>query len=266
MLAPIAPPALPPSKRIELQELVSNPSWEDIEALIRDEAGLCFRIDIETDSTIKVDQEIEKRNRIEFLTACSGFISQLMNIQDPRMLPLAGEMLLFGVRAFKTGRSLEGAIENLVASYEDNPQNSQQKPNPEMMKVQAQSASRAQEMQLESRNRMAEMQLNAQLEAKKIALQAQANQRSDQNEAAQDVARTQAEQARDQADAANDMKMKVMETMMDAKMKMMEENLKQQTALIIAHINAASKIESSRVAAAADDGSQAFQFEQARES
>ena len=248
------PPQIPPDKINALKELISDPSWEDVEVLLRDDAGLCFRVDIETDSTIRVDQEVEKAGRIEFLAAASGFMKQMTEIQDPRLLPLAGEMLMFGVRGFKAGRELESSIENVIAQFQDSAQNQNQKPNPEMQKIQAESQARSQELQLK-----------AQLDNKRMMLEAQNQAQSDKNEAQQDVARTQAETQRDMADAQNDAKLKMMEAAMDAKLAAFKESLSQQTAVIIAHINAASRIESSRVSSGLDNGLQPFQFEQSRE-
>jgi hypothetical protein len=90
-----------------IQKLLKKPTWEEIEATLRDNGARCFRIDIETDSTIKADQDAEKQSRIEFLTAAGGFIQQASQIQVPELQPLLMEMLKFGVGGFKAGRELE---------------------------------------------------------------------------------------------------------------------------------------------------------------
>lgn len=92
---------------------MDKPTWQDIEALIRNDMIRCFRIAIETDSTIKADQEAEKAQRVEFLTAVSQFLDKAINL-PPEMVPLAGEMLLFGVRGFKSGRQLEQEVKTAV--------------------------------------------------------------------------------------------------------------------------------------------------------
>lgn len=254
-MPPQAPP-LPPAKLDQIKEMLADPSWEDVDALLKDDAALCFRIDIETDSTVKVDEELEKAARMEFVKIATAGISQMVTIQDPRLLSLAAKMLMFAVRAFKTGRELESALENTVRQFENDAktQQGQQKPDPKMAEIAANSKAKQDEMNLE-----------AKLESQRIAIQAAADARSDQNEAAQDAARTRAEMARDAAQAQNEMRMKAFEAMIDAKMEAQKSEQERQTQIIIAHINAASRIEGARVTSGTDDGLQPFQFEQARE-
>lgn len=100
---PMPPKPLPET----IAKLLKKPTWEQIEAVLRENGARCFRIDIETDSTIKADQDAEKASRIEFLTAAGGFIQQAATIQVPELQPLLMEMLKFGVGGFKAGRELE---------------------------------------------------------------------------------------------------------------------------------------------------------------
>lgn len=102
----VPPPELPE----DVQELMDLPTWEEIEGIIRDDTARNFRIDIETDSTIKTDQENEKAARIEFLGAVSSFMAQAVNI-PPELRELSMEMLMFGVRGFKVSRELETTFE-----------------------------------------------------------------------------------------------------------------------------------------------------------
>ncbi|MGL4999511.1 MAG: hypothetical protein ACRC5T_11130 [Cetobacterium sp.] len=97
----------------DVAQLMDMPSWEDVETLIRNDAAREFRIDIETDSTIKADQEAEKQARTEFLTAVSGFMQQAVSV-PPQLAPLAMELLLFGVRGFKVSRELETSFEAMI--------------------------------------------------------------------------------------------------------------------------------------------------------
>jgi len=99
----------------ELTELLDLPTWEQIEQIIRDDAARCFRIDIETDSTIKTDQEAEKAARTEFLTAAGGFIQQMVQVPNPELQPLLMEMLMFGVRGFKVGREIETTFDSVLS-------------------------------------------------------------------------------------------------------------------------------------------------------
>jgi hypothetical protein len=98
--------------------------------LLRDGAMRRFRIDIEVDSTITGDESQERQDRTSFIEATTKFIESWGPIvaQQPLMAQLAGELLLFGTRAFRVGRSLEEVIEETVDKLEQ--QASQPKPPP----------------------------------------------------------------------------------------------------------------------------------------
>lgn len=106
----------------KINELLTKPTWEQIEGVLRQGGARNFRIDIETDSTIKADQEAEKASRVEFLTAAGGFIQQAAQVPVPELQPLLMRMLEFGVDGFKAGRELQGefkvALDKLKAASE----------------------------------------------------------------------------------------------------------------------------------------------------
>jgi hypothetical protein len=81
--------------------------------LLKNDALRGFRIDIETDSTVAVDQQAEQDSRVAFLTAMGGFLREAvpMAMQAPQTAPLMAEMLTFAVRGFKAGRQLEQAFD-----------------------------------------------------------------------------------------------------------------------------------------------------------
>jgi len=97
---------------------------EQVIRLLRDDPIRNFRIDLETDSTIEPDQQMEKQARIEFLTAAGSFLDSALVIGEkaPKMTPLLGEMLLFGVKGFGVSRDLEGAFEEAMQSMQSQPE------------------------------------------------------------------------------------------------------------------------------------------------
>ena len=146
MMQQPAPPPPPPPVTKKMMDLMKNPSWEDVEGVIRKDMPRCFIIDIETESTIKADQDAEKAARTEFLTVTGGFIREATAVasQAPELKPLLMEMLLFGVRGFKAGRELESTFKNVmddIREQEEQPQPPQQpqiNPQLEAAKVEAQ--------------------------------------------------------------------------------------------------------------------------------
>jgi hypothetical protein len=113
------------------QKAMEKPSLEQVMGLLRNDMARCFRIAIETDSTIKVDQDKEKAARTEFLQASGAFIQQAAQIPVPELQPLLMDMLLFGIRGFKAGRELENSFERVQAELEEKRQQPPQPPPPD---------------------------------------------------------------------------------------------------------------------------------------
>ena len=76
-----------------------------------------FRIQVEADSLARIDEQQEKTDRVEFLTAAGGFLEKALPViqQVPAAGQLLGEMLLFGVRGFRVGKSIEAAFERAMS-------------------------------------------------------------------------------------------------------------------------------------------------------
>jgi hypothetical protein len=148
---------VPPVPEITMK-LMEKPTWEEIEAVLRDKGARCFRVDIETDSTIKADQEAEKAARIEFLTSAGGFIQQAAQIPVPELQPLLMEMLKFGVSGFKAGRELEAEFKTAMDGIK---KKAEQPPAPVEDPMAAQAAA-------DSQMKQAEMQGKMQIEAAKL--------------------------------------------------------------------------------------------------
>ncbi len=153
---------------------MEKPDLESVMALLRNDMARCFRIAIETDSTIKVDQEADKAARNEFLAAAGGFIQQAAQVPVPELQPLLMDMLLFGMRGFKAGRELENSFERVQAELEEKRKQPPPPPQPDMklqleaQKVQQDAQLKSQELELKRQ----EMQQNMQLEAVKMRLDA----------------------------------------------------------------------------------------------
>ena len=100
----------------EIKKLLDKPTWEQIEQVLRNEGSRCFKVNVQTDSTIKADQEADKAARIEFLTAAGTFIREAAAIGSPELQPLLMTMLRFGIGGFKAGRELEDEFDTAFAN------------------------------------------------------------------------------------------------------------------------------------------------------
>lgn len=128
-------------------------------ALLKQGPLMQFRIEVVADSLVMVDEQEQRQQRVEFLAAAGGFLKEAVTAYQtvPQLGPLLSEMLMFGVRGFNVGRSIEGkfhqAMEQLGQPQPD-------KPDPEAAKAQA-------DMQMEQ----ARMQADMQIEQQKMQLQ-----------------------------------------------------------------------------------------------
>lgn len=138
--------------------------------LLRNDAMRNFRVEIETDSTVAIDEVTEKQQATELLGAMGAFLKDVGPIGQmaPALLPLFGQMLLYGVRRFRGGRNLEGAVEQAFDRLEDQAAQAQQAaqmqaqqgppPDPAMMKAQAQIAANKQKMDADLTEQAARLQ------------------------------------------------------------------------------------------------------------
>ncbi|OWV72981.1 hypothetical protein ATY75_30870 [Rhizobium sp. N122] len=109
----MAPPEMPP----QLQQMLGQPTIDEVVQLLRNDSIRGFQIEIETDSTIEPDEDAEKQRRMEFVQMVGGFMQQAgaMAQQSPMLVPVMVETLLFAARGFRAGRQLESTLEQVGA-------------------------------------------------------------------------------------------------------------------------------------------------------
>jgi hypothetical protein len=132
-----------------------------------------FRIEVDADSLVQIDEDAQKQDRVQFLTTMSGFLQQAVPAaqQTPELAPMLLEMMKFGISAFKAGKTLEGMFDSTMEQLQKAlaQQAGQPKPPPmEIQKVQAESAARMQEKQADAQITMQLDQHKTQLEAAKL--------------------------------------------------------------------------------------------------
>jgi hypothetical protein len=216
--------------------------------LLKDEPAKNFRIEVTTDSMIYQDEQQEKQNRMEFLQAMSGFLSQAIPAAQatPEITPMMMEMLKFGVTAFKAGKGLEGLIDETADKFRQQAQQmaSQPKPpSPEQQKMQM-------DMQIEQAKMQAEqqkLQMQAQIEQAKIQGQIELEKAKQEFQAQENQLKFQLEDQRNREQMQ--MEMQLEQTKMDT------SNNKE---LLLAYLNNAAKIETTRISSGLDTGEAAY--------
>jgi hypothetical protein len=148
--------------------------------LLRQDAMRSFRIEIETDSTIAVDEQADKQAATEFLTSIGNYMASSlpMTQQAPELLPVIGQGAVFLARRFRAGRQLEGAIDQAFQALEQRAQQmaqqpQQQQPDAAMLKAQADEKRLVMEAEVKGRELMLreqELALNADLKAREMGL------------------------------------------------------------------------------------------------
>jgi len=100
----------------QIQKLQQTATIDQVLTFLKDSRAKSFTLDIETDSTIMADEMGEKQRRTEFVQVLGGLLPQLsqMITAEPQTANVCGEILKFATAPFKAGRSLDGAIDELV--------------------------------------------------------------------------------------------------------------------------------------------------------
>jgi len=224
-------------------------------ALLKDEPAKNFRIEVTSDSMIYQDEQQEKADRMEFLSAVSGFLSTALPAAQstPELTPMLIEMLKFGVTAFKAGKGLEGLIDETADKFRQQAkamEGQPKPPSPEMQKLQMEQQMDQAKMQAQVQAKQAEMQAQMQMETQKMQMQMELEKAKQEYQAQENQLKFQLEEQRNAMD--REMEIKV------AQMKMHTER---NTQVLLAHINNGAKIEVARIGSDDSDGAQAYMTE-----
>lgn len=82
---------------------------------LRNDIQRAYKIDIEIDSMLAENEELEQQGRMDFLNAVAQFVGGVMPMLQAGMIDPAAakELVMFAARSFKRGRKLERVLEAL---------------------------------------------------------------------------------------------------------------------------------------------------------
>lgn len=166
----------------KIQAITDQVPIEDVMDLFRDQKARAFAIDIETDSTIMVDEMAEKQSRAEFLSAFanSSAAVQPLLMAGEAGATLAGAMLKFALAPYRAGRELDGMIDDFVESAPQAMGGQEEGPTDELV---------------EAQNKLAEAEImKAQAQTQKVAADAQGKMQDLQLKAAEAQSKAQQDQ------------------------------------------------------------------------
>jgi hypothetical protein len=149
-----------------LFQMTAIPVTDGIRQLMHQPVLASYRVDVESDSTVRADLTRQKQDMTEFLTGTANFFGTMGPLLQsaPEAAEPVSEIYASMARVFKLGRSAEDALEKLKSIAKQAA--SKPKPNPEADKAQAD----AQIKQADAQMRQQEMQLALQLKIKEFEL------------------------------------------------------------------------------------------------
>ena len=175
--------------------------------LIQDKPLRSFRIQVDSDSLVQIDENQNKRERVEFLQAMGGFLTQAlpMGQQAPELVPMLIELVKFGVAAYKKAAPIEGTIDQAMQQLQMKQQQmaanpTPPPPDPEMMKLQAQAQTEQMRMQATAQADQMRVQADGQIAQAKAQAEMQIAQMKMQADAALEAQKQQHLQAMKQAE------------------------------------------------------------------
>jgi hypothetical protein len=155
--------------------------------LMQDSPLRSFRIQVAADSLVQLDENQNKQDRVEFMTAFSNFLREAVPAgqASPEMVPMLMDMIKFGIGGFKQARTIEGSIDAALQKMaEASAQKAQNPPpNPEMLKAQAAEKTAQMKVQADVQSQQARAQADMQIEQMKMQMEAQLETQRQQHDA-----------------------------------------------------------------------------------
>jgi len=135
-------------------------------AMLQSEPLREYQITVAADSLVALDEEQEKTQRMEFLTAIGGYIERAMQAAQavPEIAPLALSLMMFVVRAFPAAKPIEADFERFREALENRP--------PADPSAEAQGQQQAEMAKLQAQQQVEQMKIQAEAQAQQIRAQA----------------------------------------------------------------------------------------------
>jgi len=99
-----------------IKQMQDKATIEQVLYFLKNNKSKAFTLDIETDSTVMIDENGEKERRGEFVQVLTPMLQQIgaMVTATPQSAEFCGELLKWTMAPFRVGRTMDGAIDNLI--------------------------------------------------------------------------------------------------------------------------------------------------------
>lgn len=137
----------------------------DVIALMKRPLDTYYRVDVESDSTIRADLTRQKAEVSQFLTGAAAYFQAVGPLVKDGTLPADGALEIFiaNARLFNLGRSVEDTLENMVKQAKAKAQQAAStppSPNPEAIKAQAEVQNKDQADQRKNQTELAKAKMD----------------------------------------------------------------------------------------------------------
>jgi len=149
-------PDTPPEEQQQMQQMFQQASQQHQQAeqqrqkklahlqglndLLNDDVARFYRIDVESDSTVRADLTQKKQDQAEFLTGAAAYFQGIVPAVELGVISQEGAIEIFAAtaRLFTLGKSTEDALEREIATAKEKAaQPKQEKPDPQAIKAEA---------------------------------------------------------------------------------------------------------------------------------
>lgn len=154
-----------PQLLLEISNVEMTPDGQDPDLIysaikvLTNQQDFEWRITVTADSIAQADYDMEKKDRVEFLTAVSSYLEKASQMFQavPQSAELLVGMLKWAVAGFKGATEIEGMLDKALDGLTKNPP--ENKPDPEQQKMQMEQQKMQQEAQIEQGKAQQEMQM-----------------------------------------------------------------------------------------------------------
>ena len=145
--------------------------------LLRNKPLRSFRIQVDADSLVQLDEQQTKQERLDFLNTTANFLREAVpaGSQVPEMVPAIMAMIKFGIAGFKQAKTIEGtldtALQQLQAKAAQQAVNPQPTPDEKKQMAQAQADAQAQQMKSQADAQIEQIRAQSQTQIEQMKLQ-----------------------------------------------------------------------------------------------
>lgn len=141
--------------------------------LLRDTPLRSFRVEVDADSLVQLDENQVKQDRVEFLNALSNFMREALPVgqQTPELVPMLMSVMKFGISGFKAAREIEGTIDLALQQLVQKAAQAAQNPQPHPEQVKAQAQAQADQAKTAAQGQIEQMKAQAGLQVEQLKAQ-----------------------------------------------------------------------------------------------